>query len=77
MKQLWYTSPASVWEAALPLGNGRFGAMIFGGAKEDVFQLNDITLWSGGPDDGADRQDAYTYLPEIRRLVREKDFAAA
>ena len=77
MNLLWYNQPASVWEGALPLGNGRFGAMIFGGVTQECFQINDITLWSGAPTDGADRKDAYTYLEEIRRLIREKDFAAA
>lgn len=77
MNFLWYQQPASVWEGALPLGNGRFGAMVFGGVKKECLQINDITLWSGGPTDGADRPDAHEYLAEIRRLVREKDFAAA
>ena len=77
MNLLWYNRPASVWEGALPLGNGRFGAMIYGGVQNECFQINDITLWSGGPTDGGDRSDAYTYLEEIRRLVRAKDFAAA
>ena len=77
MNLLWYQQPASVWEGALPLGNGRFGAMVFGGVKKECLQINDITLWSGSPTDGADRPDAHEYLAEIRRLVREKDFAAA
>ena len=77
MNLLWYNKPASVWEGALPLGNGRFGAMVFGGAVQECFQINDITLWSGAPTDGGDRVDAHTYLDEIRRLVRERDFAAA
>ncbi len=77
MKHLWYNTPAAVWEAALPLGNGRFGAMVFGGVRRDILQLNDITLWSGGPTDGADRRDACSYLPEIRRLVRNKQFGEA
>ena len=77
MNLLWYDKPAAVWEGALPLGNGRFGAMIFGGVQNESFQINDVTLWSGSPTDGADRPDAYTYLPTIRRLIRDKDFAAA
>ena len=77
MNLLWYDKPASVWEGALPLGNGRFGAMLFGGVCEEHFQINDITLWSGSPTDGGDRPDAYTYLDEIRRLIRARDFAAA
>ncbi len=75
--KLWYKSPATAWVEALPLGNGRFGAMVYGGVISDTFQLNDITLWSGSPDDGADRQDAHEYLAEIRRLIRAKDFGAA
>ena len=77
MNLLWYKQPATVWEGALPLGNGRLGAMIYGGVQKECLQINDITLWSGSPTDGADRADAYTYLEEIRRLVREKNFAAA
>ena len=46
MNLLWYKRPASVWEGALPIGNGRLGAMIFGGAAEERIQINDITLWT-------------------------------
>ena len=46
---LWYTSPASKWTDALPLGNGRLGAMVFGGTTQEELQLNEDTLWSGGP----------------------------
>ncbi|MGM9625256.1 MAG: glycosyl hydrolase family 95 catalytic domain-containing protein [Eubacteriales bacterium] len=77
MKQLWYTGPAPVWEAALPLGNGRLGAMIYGGVKREMFRINDVTLWSGYPNEDADRKDAYTYLPEIRRLIRARKFTEA
>ena len=48
--ELHYTSPAAYWEAAMPLGNGRLGAMHFGGVKEDRFDLNEDTLWSGMPE---------------------------
>ena len=48
--ELHYTSPAAYWEAAMPLGNGRFGAMHFGGVAEDRFDLNEDTLWSGMPE---------------------------
>ena len=47
---LWYRSPAKLWTDALAIGNGRLGAMIFGQPDHDRFQLNDITVWSGGPD---------------------------
>lgn len=50
--KLWYDKPASIWEEALPPGNGKTGAMIFGGIVTERFQLNDITLWSGYPEDG-------------------------
>lgn len=46
-KQLWYTSPAPYWEGALPVGNGRIGAMVFGGTAEETLELNEDTLWSG------------------------------
>ena len=47
--RLWYKQPAAVWTEALPLGNGRLGAMVFGGVEEELIQLNEATLWSGGP----------------------------
>src|SRR5664279_4795972 len=56
---LWYASPAHVWTDALAIGNGRLGAMIFGDPQRDRFQLNDITIWSGGPMRNADRPGAY------------------
>ncbi|MBL7114064.1 MAG: glycoside hydrolase N-terminal domain-containing protein, partial [Bacteroidales bacterium] len=46
---LWYDSPAQVWEEALPVGNGRLGAMVFGRFSEERIQLNEETYWSGGP----------------------------
>ena len=50
--KLWYNKPAEVWEEALPLGNGKTGAMVFGGVVRERYQLNDNTLWSGYPDPG-------------------------
>jgi alpha-L-fucosidase 2 len=50
--KLWYTKPAQAWEEALPLGNGKTGAMVFGKVKTERYQLNDNTLWSGYPDPG-------------------------
>ena len=47
--KLWYNKPATIWEEALPLGNAKTGAMVFGGVAEERFQLNDNTLWSGYP----------------------------
>lgn len=49
--KLWYDQPAKVWEETLPLGNGRLGAMPDGGIAKEKIVLNEITLWSGGPQD--------------------------
>ena len=46
---LWYRQPATKWEEALPIGNGRLGAMVFGGAPEERIQFNESTLWTGEP----------------------------
>src|SRR5690349_20231706 len=74
---LYYNAPARQWVEALPIGNGRLGAMIFGQPAKERLQLNDITIWSGGPDPNADRKDAYKNLPELRRLIREGKYAEA
>lgn len=67
---LWFNTPARDFTQSIPLGNGRLGAMIFGGVGEERIVLNEGTLWSGSPED-ADREDAAQYLPEIRRLLLE------
>ena len=46
---LWYKTPAKEWEEALPVGNGRLGAMVFGKYGEEKIQINEETIWSGGP----------------------------
>ncbi|MBE6813194.1 MAG: glycoside hydrolase family 95 protein [Ruminococcaceae bacterium] len=74
---LRYTHPAKVWEAALPLGSGRLGAMVFGGTKTEKVQLNEISLWSGEPYPNADRPEAYKHLPALRKLIEEKQFKQA
>jgi alpha-L-fucosidase 2 len=67
---IWYRSPARDWYQALPVGNGRLGAMVFGGASDEVLQLNEDTLWAGEPGD-ASNPDALNVLPEVRRLLFE------
>jgi len=62
---LWYAQPANQWVEALPLGNGRLGAMVFGGVQEERFQLNEDTLWSGRPTDG-DNPGAKAVLAPLR-----------
>jgi alpha-L-fucosidase 2 len=65
---LWYDEPATEWNEALPIGNGRFGAMIFGGAKRERIQFNDDTLFTGEPHHYA-RPGASEYLPKLRELL--------
>lgn len=73
---LWYRRPAKEWTEALPLGNGRLGAMVFGGINREILQLNEDTLWAGGPYDASNR-DALTALPEARKLVFEGKYKEA
>jgi hypothetical protein len=65
---LWYAQPAAKWAEALPVGNGRLGAMVFGGTDTERLQLNEQTLWTGGPYDPT-LPGGPKALPEIRRLV--------
>jgi alpha-L-fucosidase 2 len=65
---LWYDEPAEVWTEALPVGNGRLGAMIYGGTKEETIQFNEETLWTGQPHDYA-HKGAHKYLDELRELL--------
>ncbi|MDQ2798674.1 MAG: glycoside hydrolase N-terminal domain-containing protein, partial [Armatimonadota bacterium] len=65
---LWYRRPAKEWLEALPLGNGRLGAMVFGGVPQERLQLNEGTVWAGGPHD-YDNPEALAALPEVRRLI--------
>ena len=67
-KTLWYRSPARHWEEALPIGNGRLGAMVFGGAAEERLALNEETLWSGYPRD-TNRPGAAERYAEARSLA--------
>jgi alpha-L-fucosidase 2 len=75
--ELWYQQPADGWIKALPVGNGRLGAMIYGHPENERIQLNEITVWSGGPITNADKTSAYTYLPQIRALIASGSYAAA
>jgi alpha-L-fucosidase 2 len=67
---LWYQSPATAWEEALPVGNGRLGAMVFGKSEEERIQLNDDTYWSGGPYSTVVKGGS-KYLPEIQKDIFE------
>ncbi|MFA6451536.1 MAG: glycoside hydrolase family 95 protein, partial [bacterium] len=74
--KLWYQKPAEQWVEALPVGNGRLGAMVFGGVGEERLQLNDGTLWSGGPRDW-NNPGAKDALPRIRKAVFEGKYVEA
>lgn len=73
---LWYNQPAKVWEEALPVGNGRLGAMVFGNPFHEVIQLNEESLWSGAPIN-SNNPEAREHLDEIRRLVLEHNYVEA
>jgi alpha-L-fucosidase 2 len=65
---IWLRSAASQWDHAFPVGNGRMGAMVFGTVNRERIQLNEETLWMGGPRD-TDNPEARAALPEVRRLL--------
>src|SRR3990170_1565831 len=74
--ELWYKQPARQWVEALPVGNGRLGAMVFGGTAEERLQLNEDSLWLGWPDDN-DNPAALPALAKIRELLFAGKFAEA
>jgi alpha-L-fucosidase 2 len=75
---LWYKQPAKVWTEALPLGNGRLGAMVFGGVEEELIQLNESSYWSGGPVPENVNPNAYKNLLLAREaLLKDSDYAKA
>ncbi|WP_410792748.1 glycosyl hydrolase family 95 catalytic domain-containing protein [Kribbella sp. C-35] len=74
--KLWYTQPATEWLQALAIGNGRLGAMVYGGTATEQLQLNEDSIWAGGPhqyDDPVGKD----VLPEIRRLIAEEKYLDA
>src|ERR1700710_2563502 len=66
--KLWYNKPAKIWTDALPIGNGKLGAMIYGGIDEEHIQFNEATLWTGRPRE-YQHNGAYKYLQPIRQLL--------
>lgn len=69
-RRLWYAEPAAEWNEALPIGNGRLGAMIYGRTAEEKLSLNEDSVWYGGPRD-RNNEDALPNLPRIRKLILE------
>jgi alpha-L-fucosidase 2 len=74
--ELWYPQPAAKWVEALPVGNGRLGAMVFGGKAEEQIQFNESTVWTGVPRE-YQHEGAVKALPELRRLLKEGKQAEA
>ncbi len=74
--EMWYPKPAEKWLEALPIGCGRLSAMVFGRVGQERLQLNEDTVWAGGPHN-YDSPDALAALPEIRRLVFEGKYIEA
>ena len=74
---LWYNKPASTWTEALPVGNGRLGAMVFGGVENELIQLNEATLWSGGPVNKSVNPTAFDYLTPTREALSNGDYGKA
>lgn len=74
--KLWYKQPASHWVEALPLGNSRMGAMVYGGTAREELQLNEETVWGGGPHRN-DNPEALKSLEKVRALIFEDKNADA
>lgn len=76
MEKLWYEEPAKIWEEALPLGNGRLGAMVSGNVINESIGVNEESIWYGGPMD-RNNEDAKEALPKVRKLIFEGKIAEA
>ncbi|WP_235336196.1 glycosyl hydrolase family 95 catalytic domain-containing protein [Pontibacter korlensis] len=74
--KLWYNQPASNWNEALPIGNGRIGAMVFGTPAQERLQLNEETVWAGGPNNNV-KADAQAIIPKLRQLLFEGKYKDA
>ena len=74
--RIWYDKPASYWEEALPVGNGRIAAMVFGDPQLEQIQLNEETVSAGSPYQNYN-EEAKTALPEMRRLIFEGKYEEA
>ncbi|MBV7531047.1 glycoside hydrolase N-terminal domain-containing protein [Chitinophaga sp. sic0106] len=75
--QLWYKTPAAHFEEALPIGNGRMGAMVYGGVASERLSLNEETLWSGGPVDAHMNPNAKNYLQPVREALFQENYRKA
>ena len=71
---LWYDEPADEWMKALPIGNGRLGAMVYGGVDNETIALNEITFWTGGRDENQDPLGGAEHLAEMRAAFFANDY---
>ena len=74
---LQYDTPATYFEESLPIGNGKMGALVYGGTDDNIIYLNDITLWTGKPVDKDLDKDAHQWIPAIREALFNEDYARA
>ncbi len=74
---LQYDRPATYFEESLPIGNGKLGALVYGGTDDNIIYLNDITLWTGKPVDRNLDADAHQWIPDIRKALLEENYALA
>lgn len=74
---LQYDKPATYFEKSLPIGNGKLGALVYGGTDDNIIYLNDITLWTGKPVDRNLDADAHKWIPDIRKALFNEDYALA
>ncbi len=75
--RLWYDKPAQYFEESLPIGNGRMGALVYGGTDTCLIHLNDITLWTGKPVDKNLDAEAHQWIPKIREALFNEDYKLA
>jgi alpha-L-fucosidase 2 len=75
--KLWYNQPATIFEEALAIGNGKLGAMVYGGPDDNLLQFNDITFWSGRPVNLNMDSTAYRWIPKIREALFNEDYRLA
>lgn len=77
LNKLWYKQPAENWNEALPIGNGRLGAMVFGNPARERLQLNEETVWAGEPGNNLPASNFKETLPEIRQLIFDGKYKEA
>ncbi len=75
--KLWYDREAQYFEESLPIGNGKLGALVYGGTEDDLIYLNDITFWTGKPVDRNLDKDAHQWIPKIREALFNEDYRLA